>query len=74
MGSVRWLRTRRRQPRSSYEAGAFHVPEEDQPGPSGIAKIKPRKRKGQTAKPDEMPAEEMQPAKRRRQKTSQFPG
>ena len=48
----------------SYEAGAFCVPDDDQPGPSGIAKKHPPKKKGQRAKP----AEEMQPAKKAKEK------
>ena len=54
----------------SYQAGAFHVPEDDQPGPSGIEKQQPKKKKGQKAKPAEtsQTAEVMQPAKKKAKK------
>ena len=54
----------------SYEAGGFDLPDEDQPGPSGIKKKKqPRKRKDQTVKP----AREEQPTKKKKGKQPKLP-
>ena len=62
----------------SYQAGAFYVPDDDQPGPSGIAKKQPKKNKGQKAKPAETsqttePAEEVQPAKKKAKEQTTTP-
>jgi hypothetical protein len=51
---------------TTYKAGAFDVPHEDQPGPGpSTGKRQPRKRKGRPSEDQDEPSEDIQPAKKR---------
>ena len=56
----------------SYEAGGFDLPDMDTPGPSGVQKKPPRKRKAQPAK-EKQPADEDQPPKKKKGKQRKQP-